>query len=138
MIHIQLSEHLPCLRVLLQLLANSVGQDIPLKADQIKHILDVSKEIYNQTNDEKCINYLSFAMLSIMKKNIVNDFHDFIPHWGKNISSDFSLLCLKYIVEKNQLSKIKSDRQDVYTAIKDLELHQGKIYLQRNLNFIVC
>ena len=79
-------------------------------------------------------------MLSIMKKNIdsIEDFHDFILHWGKNISSDFSLLCLKHIIENNQLSEIKSDRQDIYTVIKDLELHQGKICLHRNLNFIVC
>ena len=105
-----------------------MGQDIFLKQEQIQHILDVSKQIYNKTNDEKCVNYLSFAILSVLKKNIVNveDFHDFIPHWGKNISNDFSLLCLKHMIENNQLSKIKSERQEIYSVIRDLELYQGR------------
>ncbi len=105
-----------------------MGQDISLKQEQIQHILDVSKQIYNKTNDEKCVNYLSFAILSVLKKNIVNveDFHDFIPHWGKNISNDFSLLCLKHMIENNQLSKIKSERQEIYSVIRDLELYQGR------------
>jgi hypothetical protein len=73
------------------------------------------------------MNFLSFALLSLMQKNSDNltAFHDYIPFWSKYDECDFSLLCLKHLIQNSSLSKIENNRCELYSTVKELELHDS-------------
>lgn len=113
------------LRVLTQVLANAVNQDIDIKDCVIENILDNAKLIFATSSDAKTKSFLSFCLLNLMKKQSKpwSMFLDFIPFWASD-GDDFCLLCLKHVALTYPLVEVEPvARYQLHTVIRDLQLH---------------
>jgi len=117
-------------RILLQVIANSVNQNVAVRAELRRKLVESADMIYTDCVDAKVRNLTSCIVLKLMKscEEDYSRFRAFVPAWLLLVKDEvehyeFGLLCLKELLSHQWCQGLEQrQKDDIYNLLPELDL----------------